>query len=117
MFQEIQKLQDKAIRVISFLPKGTSVKEAYSTLKILKIQDFTSLQNALLVKDVFEQKIPSPFMTYLKKPNTQHLHATRSAMIMNQSANEMQKNGRPKFPSALKFCQHEFLSPLENFVI
>ena len=115
MFQEIQKLQDKAIRVISFLPKGTSVKEAYSTLKILKIQDFTSLQNALLVKDVFEQKIPSPFMTYFKKPNTQHLHATRSAM--NQSANEMQKNGRPKFLSALNFCQPEFLSPLENFVI
>ena len=84
LFQEIEKLQDKAIRIISFLPKGASVKEAYSTLKILKIRDFISLQNALLVKDVFEEKIPSPFMTYFKKLNTQHLHATRSAM--NQSA-------------------------------
>ena len=84
MFQEIEKLQDKAICIISFLPKGASVKEAYSTLKILKIRDFISLQNALLVKDVFEEKIPSPFMTYFKKLNTQHLHATRSAM--NQSA-------------------------------
>ena len=76
-----EKLQDKAIRIISFLPKGASVKEAYSTLKILKIRDFMSLQNGLLVKDVFEEKIPSPFMTYFKKLNTQHLHATRSAFV------------------------------------
>ena len=80
LFQEIEKLQDKAIRIFSFLPKGASVKEAYSTLKVLKIRDFKSLQNAFLVKDVFEEKVPSPFMTYFKKLNTQHLHATRSAM-------------------------------------
>ena len=36
------------------------------------------------MKDVFEEKIPSPFMTYFKKLNTQHLHTARSAM--NQSA-------------------------------
>ena len=75
-----RKLQDKAIRIISFLPKGSSVKEAYSTLKVLKIQDFISLQNALQVKDVFEGKIPSPFTTYFKKLNTEHLHVARSAM-------------------------------------
>ena len=56
------------IHIISFLPKGASVKEAYSTLKIVKIWDFISLQNALLVKDVFEEeKIPSPFRSYFKK--------------------------------------------------
>ena len=56
------------IHIISFLPKGPSVKEAYSTLKIVKIWDFISLQNALLVKDVFEEeKIPSPFRSYFKK--------------------------------------------------
>ena len=37
-----------------------------------------------MVKDVFEEKIPSPFMTYFKKLNTQHLYVTRCAM--NQSA-------------------------------
>ena len=36
------------------------------------------------MKDVFEEKIPSPFMTYFKKLNTQHLHTALSAM--NQSA-------------------------------
>ena len=72
LFQEIEKLQDKAIQIIRFLPKGASVKEAYSTLKILKIWDFVSLQNAPLVKDIFEEKKPSPFLIYLKKMNTQH---------------------------------------------
>ena len=76
-FQEIEKLQDKVIRIISFSPL------AYNTLKILKIRDFISLQNALLVKDVFEEQVPSPFMSYFKKLNTQHLYTTRSAI--NQS--------------------------------
>ena len=34
LFQETGKLHHKAIRKISFLPKGASVKEAYNTLKI-----------------------------------------------------------------------------------
>ena len=49
-----------------------------------KVRDFTSLQNALLVKNVFEDKFSSPFVSYFKKLNTQHLHTTRSAI--NQSA-------------------------------
>ena len=40
LFQEIGELQDKVIRIISFLPKGESVKGANSTLKILKVRDF-----------------------------------------------------------------------------
>ena len=60
LFQEIEKLQGKATCIINFLSKGASVKEAYSTLKILKIRDFMPLQNVLLVKDVFEEKMPSP---------------------------------------------------------
>ena len=64
----------RKICVINFLPKGANVKEAYRTLKILKIRDLISLQNTLLVKDVFEKKMRSPFMSYFKKVNTQHLH-------------------------------------------
>ena len=39
--------QFEHIIISCLLSKGASVKEAYSTLKILKIQDFISLQNAL----------------------------------------------------------------------
>ena len=49
-----------------------------------KVRDFISLQNALLVKNVFGDKFSSAFVSYFKKLNTQHLHATRSAI--NQSA-------------------------------
>ena len=49
-----------------------------------KVRYFTSLQNALLVKNVFEDKFSSPFVSYFKKLNTQHLHTTRSAI--NQGA-------------------------------
>ena len=58
--------------------KRQKSKEAYSTLKILKIRDCISLQNALLVKDAFEEKI-SLFISYFKKLNTQHLHTTSYA--------------------------------------
>lgn len=60
------------------------MKEAFRTLKILEIGVFISIQNALLLKDVFEKEIPFPLMSYLKILNTQHLHTTRS--VMNQSA-------------------------------
>ena len=111
MFQEIEKLQDKAIRIISFLPKGASVKEAYSTLKILKIWDFISLQNALLVKDVFEE-IPAPFMTYFKKLNTQHLDATCSAM--NQSAFVPIINTEIHGINSIKYRSVEIWNKLQN---
>ena len=72
------------IHIISFLPKGASVKEAYSTLKIVKIWDFISLQNALPVKDVFEEeKSPLLLGVISKKLNTQNLHTTHSAMNQN----------------------------------
>ena len=113
LFQDIEKLQDKAIRIISFLPKGASVKEAYSTLKILKIRDFISLQNTLLVKDVFEEKtIPSTFMTYFEKLNTQHLHATHSAM--NQSAFVLIVNTEIHGINSIKYRSVEIWNKLQK---
>ena len=53
--RKIEKLQDKALRIINFLPKGTPVSDTYKNSKILKLQDSISLQNALLVKDSLEE--------------------------------------------------------------
>ena len=112
LFQQIEKLQDKAIRIISFLPKGVSVKEACSTLRNLKTQDFISLQNALLVKDVFEEKIPSPFRSYFKKLNTLHLHTTRSAI--NQSAFVPIGNTEIHSINCIKYRSIEILNKLQK---
>ena len=112
LFQKIEKLQDKAIRIINFLPKGASVKEAYSTLKILKIRDFISLQNALLVKDIFEEKRPSPFMIYFKKLNTQHLHTMHPAI--NQSASVPIVNTEIHSINSIKYRSVEIWNKLQK---
>ena len=112
LFQDIEKLQDKAICIISFLPKGASVKEPYSTLKILKIRDFISLQNALLVKDIFEEKRPSPFMIYFKKLNTQHLHTMHPAI--NQSASVPIVNTEIHSINSIKYRSVEIWNKLQK---
>ena len=80
LFQEVVKLQNKAIRIINFLPFNSSnIKKTYNDLKIVKLRDFISLQNSLFVKDCFEKEIPNPFINYFKKSGSQHSHRTRSA--------------------------------------
>ena len=53
IFNKIQKLLDKALRIINFLPNTAPVCEIYKTSKILKISDYIPLQNVLLVKNKF----------------------------------------------------------------
>ena len=98
--------------IIRFLPKGASVKEAYGTVKILKIRDFISSQNALLVKDVFEEKTPSPFISYFKKLNTQNLHTTRSAI--NQSVFVPIVNTEIRCINSIKYWSVEIWNKLQK---
>ena len=58
LFKKIQKLQDKAVRIINFLPNTALVSEIYKTTKILKLSNYISLQNALLVKNCFQKQLP-----------------------------------------------------------
>ena len=55
LFNKIHKHQDKALRYINILPNTAPVSEIYKTLKILKLSDYTSLQNSLQVKNCFEK--------------------------------------------------------------
>ena len=65
LFQEVVKLQNKAVRIINFLPFNRSnINKTYNDLKILKLPDFISSQNSLFVKDCFEKEIPNPFINY-----------------------------------------------------
>ena len=80
LFQEVMKLQNKALRIINFLPFNSSnINKTYNDLKVLKLPDFISLQNSLFVKDCFEKEIPNPFINYFQKSGSQHSHRTRSA--------------------------------------
>ena len=48
-FKKIEKLQEKAIKIIKFLPNDAP--KTMKELKILKLKDFITLQNILFVKD------------------------------------------------------------------
>ena len=73
LFNKIQKFQDKA--------NTAPVSELYKTSKILKLSDYISLQNALLVKNCFEKQLPQPLLNFFKKTTEQPNHSTRSVSI------------------------------------
>ena len=81
LFNKIQKLQDKALCILIFLPTTTLVTEIYKTSKILKLSDCISWQNTLLVKDCFEKQLLQPLLNVSKnttEPIEQHNSSTRS---------------------------------------
>ena len=56
-FDKIQNLQDKALRIMNSLWNTVPVSKICKTSKILKLFDYISLQNALLVKNCFEKQL------------------------------------------------------------
>ena len=55
-FKKIEKLQEKAIKIIKFLPNDAPMTKTMKELKILKLKDFLTLQNILFVKDSLTNK-------------------------------------------------------------
>ena len=82
LFQKIQKLQNKAIRIINFKPDDSDINVLYNQNKILKISDFISLKNALFVKNCLENRNNNnhPFFSdYFTLANKKHSYNTRSS--------------------------------------
>ena len=75
---KLSKLQDKAMRIINFLPPRSPVNKTYNDSKILKLKDFVLLQNVLFVKDGISHSLPNTFSRYFKKVNETHSHFTRN---------------------------------------
>ena len=50
-FKKIETLQEKAIRIINFLPDNAPFSEEMRKLRILKLIDFITPQNVLFVYD------------------------------------------------------------------
>ena len=58
-FKKIERLQEKAIRIINFLPLNAPVEKQIYEMNILKLKDFLMLQNILAIcKRLSEQKCP-----------------------------------------------------------
>ena len=55
-FKKIETLQEKAIRIIKFLPDNAPFSEEMHKLRILKLIDFITPQNVLFVYDFLEKE-------------------------------------------------------------
>ena len=64
---DISKLQNRALRIINFKNYQDESNPLYSSNKILKINDFITLQNVLLVHDYLKDTLPECFQDYFHK--------------------------------------------------
>ena len=78
-FKKIETLQEKAIRIIKFLPNNAPVSKEMHKLRILKLKDFITLQNILFVYDCLEEERMKSFHTTFKQmEKTNQFYNTRS---------------------------------------
>ena len=78
-FRKLVELQDKALRIINFLPDRAPLSDIYKNSKILKLPDYIALQNTLLIRYFFNEELPKLLNEHFKKLNDQHQHVTRSS--------------------------------------
>ena len=71
--QMIQKLQNRAIRIINFREFNANPNPLYKNDNILKIQDFVKLQNCLLIHDYLTNSLPNCFDNYFHKLDYMYL--------------------------------------------
>ena len=69
-FKKIEALEEKAIRIIKFLPNNAPVSTEMHKLRILKLKDFITLQNVLFIYDCLEEERMKSFNTIFKQMET-----------------------------------------------
>ena len=74
---KIEKLQKKALRIISFSDFRDSSSPLFKKWKILKISDIVELQNCLLCHSFLNGKLPSSFETFFQRCSDIHNAPTR----------------------------------------
>ena len=57
-FKKIEELQEKAMRIINFLPSNAPVEKQMYDMIILKLKDFIMLQISIFVKDWLSENAP-----------------------------------------------------------
>ena len=79
--QKIFKLQNRAIRIISFSDFRANSNPLYSNLNILKLRDQIVLQNCLFTHDSLNNTAPRCFNDYFKHSRDIHTLNTRHANL------------------------------------
>jgi hypothetical protein len=80
-FRKIQTLQNNALRLITFAESFRDhVSPLYKQLNLLKLRDYVTLQNLLLVHDYFNNNLPDSFSGFFTLSREMHNHGTRGAL-------------------------------------
>ena len=77
---EISRLQDKALRIISFKDRNTVARPSYNEKKIIRFFDLVTFYNCLFVADHLNQNLPSSFGEYFTYMANRHNHNTRGTV-------------------------------------
>ena len=79
--QNIFKLQNRAIRIITFADFRADTSPLFHSLKILKLRDHITKQNCMFVHDSLNNISPNCFRTYFKHTRDIHSRNTISANL------------------------------------
>ena len=75
----LQKLQNKAIRIINFVDFREAVDPLYYKSKILKLTDHVKLQNFLFVHNSLNNNLPLPLQNTFKVAADNYVYNTRAS--------------------------------------
>ena len=76
--QNIFKLQNRALRIISFADFRADSSPIYADLKVLKLRDHITIQNCLFVHDSLKNISPKCFCAYFNLVKNLHSFYTKS---------------------------------------
>ena len=79
--EKVFKLQNRAMRIISFSDFHANSNPIYKENKILKLKDYITLQNCIFVYDFLNNNLPTCFDSYFKSVNAVHSKRTKSSKL------------------------------------
>ena len=79
--EKVFKLQNRAIRAITFSNIHADPDPFYKFLKILKLEDLITLQNVLFVYDQLKKTLPVCFDTYFKRVSDVPEISTKNSVL------------------------------------
>ena len=77
---QIPRLQDKALRIISFKDRNTVARPLYNEKKIIRFFDLVTFYNCLFGAGHLDQNLPSSFGEYFTYMANRHNHNTRGTV-------------------------------------
>ena len=62
--KEIEQIQEKAIRIMSFKPKNEPTNPLFRNLKIMKFKDILAYNNCIFAHDQLNENLPKSFSNF-----------------------------------------------------